>query len=347
MTTPNTYPFDPTGLSTTNLVTDENHALTVPDREDFFFVIPKAAPFFRESMIVKRFIDDQILVEGVDYTCTHLFYAATKQTGKPVYGSLTFYDRSLTAVSITYQTVGGEWTISDDEIVEILTRKQVNPRLATWEQVTNVPCHFPPIDHEFNIEDFIGAKDVVKALNKLEIALLSADNGDIGPHIADKSNPHDTNKVQVGLGFVENYPPATLLEARAGVANDRYMTPAGTKAAIEALVGTAIGSDISDMQSELSRLAQSLRDHIQDKNNPHDTTKDHVGLNLVENYPPATVDEAEMGVAEDRYLTPKTGRAMIELHMGNLDLSTKLDTVVFETFLDELIDIIVDNTIVE
>lgn len=347
MTVPNTYPFDPTGTVATNLITDENHALAAPSQEEFFFAIPKAAPYFRDTMVVKRYPDGAVLVEGTDYVCTHLFYAATKQTGKAVYGSITFYDRSLTAVSLSYQTVGGEWTIPDDEIVAILISKQVNPRLTTWEQVVNVPCHFPPIDHEFDIKDFTGAKDIVEVLGKLENALLLNIGGDIGPHVNDHNNPHKTNKLHVGLGNVEDYPPASVEEARAGVANNRYMTPATTRAAIQEMVGTAVASDIEGLQSEIDALARALQRHIEDLDNPHKTTKTHVGLGLVENYPPASIEEAEIGEATDRVLTPATGRAMVELHLGNIDLSSKLDKSEFETFLDELIDIIVDNTIVE
>ena len=61
-----------------------------------------------------------------------------------------------------------------------------------------------------------------------------------------------------------------------------------------------------------SLIGSSLDNHIQDKNNPHGTTKDHVGLNLVENYPPATVDEALKGTAADRYMTPATTKAALD-----------------------------------
>lgn len=51
----------------------------------------------------------------------------------------------------------------------------------------------------------------------------------------------DITKTHLGLGNVENYPPASQSEAEAGAANDRYMTPLLTKQAIDALAPKPIG----------------------------------------------------------------------------------------------------------
>lgn len=51
----------------------------------------------------------------------------------------------------------------------------------------------------------------------------------------------DITKTHLGLGNVENYPPASQSEAEAGAANDRYMTPLRTKQAIDALAPKTIG----------------------------------------------------------------------------------------------------------
>lgn len=60
-------------------------------------------------------------------------------------------------------------------------------------------------------------------------ALVDQAQGDVSleiqAHIGDKSNPHETTQAQVGLGKVSNFELATVAEARAGVAQDRYLTP--------------------------------------------------------------------------------------------------------------------------
>ena len=54
-------------------------------------------------------------------------------------------------------------------------------------------------------------------------------------HKNDKENPHGVTKSQVGLGNVANYGTATSTEAKAGTAQDKFMTPARVKDAIEGL----------------------------------------------------------------------------------------------------------------
>lgn len=108
----------------------------------------------------------------------------------------------------------------------------------------------------------------------------------LNAHIADKTNPHQTTKAQVGLGLVENYQPATQAEAEAGTRNDRYLTPLTVKQAIafQALI--------------------PLNTHINDQTNPHNTTKAQVGLGSVQNYDVATQVEAEAGTSNLKYMTP-------------------------------------------
>ena len=52
--------------------------------------------------------------------------------------------------------------------------------------------------------------------------------------------------------------------------------------------------------------------HLTDKNNPHEVSKAHVGLNDVENYPPSTLDQAKGGVDHASYMTPRRTRQAIE-----------------------------------
>jgi hypothetical protein len=116
----------------------------------------------------------------------------------------------------------------------------------------------------------------------------------LGAHIADKNNPHNTTKAQVGLGSVLNYGVATTGEAQAGAVNDKYMTPALTKAAIMFVVGDAFNT------------------HVANTNNPHGTTATQVGLGLVQNYGVATTAEALAGTATNKYMTPQLTNAAIK-----------------------------------
>lgn len=130
--------------------------------------------------------------------------------------------------------------------------------------------------------------------------------GALTEHTANFSNPHNVTKAQVGLGLVDNFGTATVAEAQAGVANDRFMTPARTAQAIEALA------------------IAPFNDHINNLNNPHQVTKGQIGLGNVQNYGVATLAEAQAGTSNVKYMTPylvKNAVAAISSEVGDHALS--------------------------
>lgn len=295
-----TYPFDPTGKASTNLVKGERQTLAAPSMLDFFYVVPKAGPYFRDSLIVTLYPSGKILKEGVDYTCTHNFSAATHSIGLGIYGSITFYDHTLTGtVSLQYQTVGGDWTIDEAKIVEILANYTIDPRITTWEQINDVPYQFPPIAHEYSIDDWYGASDIVDVLKTIHDAIAASSGNALAQHVGDRNNPHQVTKEQVGLSLVSNYAPATSQEALDGTSNTAYMTPLRTRQAIVSVAGSYTDQ------------------HANRVDNPHNVTKAQVGLGSVENLPLASQPEAELGASNARYMTALRVKQAVTAQVGN------------------------------
>lgn len=110
--------------------------------------------------------------------------------------------------------------------------------------------------------------------------------GPLAAHAADKNNPHSTTKAQVGLGNVDNYPTASDAEALAGTSRNAFMTPFHVTALINQNAGSA------------------LKGHVDDKGNPHATTKAQVGLGSVDNFATATVQQAAAAAANNLFVTP-------------------------------------------
>jgi len=297
---PIAYPFDPSGTLASNKITAEHQTISPPELSEFLFIIPAATPFFAESMVVVHLPSMRTLTAGVDYMPTHYFHDASLQCAKPIYGSLTFFDNQITgAVRLSYQTLGGDWTLESGKIVEILSNKLVNPRRVTWEQVADLPYAFPPIDHDWHLDDMVGMSEIVEVLEGIRDALIASGEGGLQTHIADKANPHQVTKAQVGLSDVENYGVATIAEAQAGTANNKYLTVVRGAQLVQALFGNTLDT------------------HINNSNNPHNTTKAHVGLGSVENYPIASQAEAEAGAAANRYMTPVRVAQAITALAGN------------------------------
>lgn len=69
---------------------------------------------------------------------------------------------------------------------------------------------------------------------------ISAVSSALNSHINNKSNPHQVNKDQIGLGNVDNFATATPDETKAGTANNLYITPFGLKAALDNSVSSVL-----------------------------------------------------------------------------------------------------------
>lgn len=301
------YPFDPTGLAETNLVV-ETQAIESRGTFDHYFVVPRVGPFFAESVRLRLYpiganvnnpAGGEPLEEGEHYNFGYHFAHASHTIGKPVYGAITFYDRTMRGqLRMEYQTVGDNWVLDDQKYNELLLNLAFNPRIATWEQVVELPREFPVVNHDFSIDDFVGMSEVVDELSDIEQAILQSNEGGLQDHIDATNNPHNVTKDQVGLGLVDNFPSAAPAEAQAGISNVRFMTPLRVKQAIDALILPIVAA------------------HMGDTANPHNTTKAQVGLGSVPNYAVATQAEAEGGSSNARFMTPLRVREAIEAIVG-------------------------------
>lgn len=170
------YEFDPTGKQPGNLIVSEEHIITAVSFRDFHFIVPNISPFFEEGLVVeyRSPLDPtyRVLDKQIDYYCTHNFLEATLKCARPIYGSISFNDISLTGViRIKYQTLGGIWTINKPQLSTLLANKIANPRITTWEKIVELPAKFPVIDHEFDLKDITGVIEVLKSLKGIEDAI--------------------------------------------------------------------------------------------------------------------------------------------------------------------------------
>lgn len=295
------YPFDPTGKAATNLVPPELHVLNPPTYKEYYYIVPKVGPFFQEGLVVTHYPSGLVLTEGVDFVLGHKFIDASKATGKSIWGSISFYNKELSGtVEITYQTLGGPWTINEQQLLVMLSNVLVNPRTTSWEQVIELPTNFPVIDHEWNLDDMVGASDVVDALDRLTAAILDGGSGGagVGSHILDLDNPHQTNKHHVGLGNLSNFLFATLAQALETDNITNYVHP----------------KNVHDIIA--NTIAVTLNEFIDRRDNPNQVTAEQVGLGNVPNIAMASLDQAVNELVADKLVSPALVAAIVESLVG-------------------------------
>ena len=190
-----------------------------------------------------------------------------------------------------------------------------NPHKVTKEQVG-----LGNVDNTADINKPVSVAQ--QALVDSTKAELKKDIGDIEKdvtnHIADKNNPHEVNKLQVGLGNVDNTsdinkPVSTAQQAALDKLKSDLESIIGSTgtdlsahlkdfdnphkvtkdqvglgnvdntADLEKPVSVATQEAINAVQSNLDKTNISLENHIADKKNPHEVTKEQVGLGNVDN----------------------------------------------------------------
>jgi len=200
--TATSYPFDPTGTKVSNKITGEQQILSGANPRDYYFIVPKVAPFFEDSLSIV-FVDSvtntpRTLDKNIDYYCSHPFVDASYSTAKPIWGSISFLNTALVGkVTLVYNTVGGGWVPSDTELAELLANRIGNPRVTSWEQLINLPNAFPVIDHEYSLIDLKGMEALVTALNAMTATIAQRGGQDLASHKSDKNNPHGTTAAQL------------------------------------------------------------------------------------------------------------------------------------------------------
>lgn len=230
------YPFDATGILQSNRILDEQHSVTENNFRNYYFIVPKFAPFFADNItVVHSYLGNvRQLVENVDYYCALMFVGATRAIGKPIYGAITLNNLGTSGVvSISYNTIGGTWNVDHLFVIEQIAEKAYNPRTVAWEHVVDTPTVFPPIPHAWELVDLVGQTEVVAALGDIEAAILKNATDEWINHSADHDNPHSVTKAQIGLSNVENWTIASVADVLAATSNDTLITPKNLNVKLE------------------------------------------------------------------------------------------------------------------
>lgn len=317
MSTTGLYAEDLYGTNPANHITNEIQTLQVPGADDYYFIIPLAAPFFADSMQVYNAQTSAKYTENVDYELGHYFIDAMDSIGRPICGSIRFLKRSIVGqVRLQYRTIGGVWGFSDTEILAELSNKRLNPLVRTWGQIAPIPYAFPPLSHDQPLNSLVGSEEIRDAIERLTAVIEETHGGSSDTHATNYNNPHKVTAAQVGLPLVPNFAMATDTQAIAGLRSDLFLSPLGAKLLITEIA------------------IKPLQAHINAKGNVHGMTAADINLGNVPNYPAATPTTA-VDVTNDRVLlTPYTASLLFQ-RLSNSQLVQELSDKLNAHILDE------------
>ena len=226
------YPFDDTGLASTNLVSNEDHTVSEVNAAPYRIIIPDFAPLYLHNLSLVHVAENGTqtpLSEGVDYYPVLPYMAASRSTGQSVYGGISIINAFANGIIrlASYQTVGGGWCADKNFVYQKLLESQYNRRTTWWDLITNIQELFPPSPHNTNTSDIAGHIDLIAKLEEVRLAILQAPQNPLGSfaaHLLNQNNPHNVTKTTLGLGNVQNFPPASDQEVLNRTATDKTVT---------------------------------------------------------------------------------------------------------------------------
>lgn len=285
------YPYDPTGSAITNRIINEKRSV---GREYNRALAPYAGPYYSESMVVTDAITAKTLIRDTDYRLLYPEQEAELRIGKPVCTMVQILNLAYTEVNLSYQVVGGPYSSSVNVIGKILGEIQQDNRPVTWNNILGKPTEFNPSKHIHSATDLYGLEYVVLSLEDIVQAIYQ---GDVSSH----------DVMYDYINRIKQYLDDNLAEL--------HNMDSELAARIE-----AVNVRVDATNLDLKALTDRTDKHINDKLNPHGTTKAQIGLGAVENYRPATQPEAEAGVAGEVVMTPlRTWQAITKFNQLNID----------------------------
>lgn len=169
------YPLDPTGVSLDNLVSGEPHVL--PNRTTRVVATSYGA-FFADSLRVFDITNNRELVRGISFQAVEMYELPSAKFGKEICAVVLITDQTVSSeVSLTYQALGGDFSLSADAVVRMFESLAIDNRPVAYPSIINLPAEFPPVHHLHDIGDVYGFEYMVHALERIVEAIRYGDTG--------------------------------------------------------------------------------------------------------------------------------------------------------------------------
>lgn len=296
------YPLDLTGRSPTNLVPGERKILLDRGDTPYRVVSFLAGGFYARSLKVYDSAFKR-LTANVDYIATYTHADLSAYTGMEVCSTVVILNPDITgSVIIGAQIVGSDLAFAlsaEDETVNYLESLPVG-ETPVWGGLLGDYPQWQPGElqealwerHHYghlnkSIEDLVRAvnqgngeaEDTTRAeIRQLTQAFIDGLGDAVLRHINDTDRPHPITKYHVGLSLVENYPVATLNQAREGSSETLYLTP-------------------QTLQEMLRQFASNpLQTHLDSRFHTHSPTAEQVGTYTTAQLAPRFA--AKVGITE-------------------------------------------------
>lgn len=167
------YPYDPTGKSSTNLISGET--VNLPRVRNRAFA-PKGGLFFVNSMRILHLGTGKYLKPKDDFVCLGQHQEATMKVRKEI-ASVVYVTNSEYAddFSYEYQVLGGELYTVVEAIQQWIEALELDGRAVHWDNILGKPLQMPPTPHLHHVNDMYGFEHLIDAIKELVDSNINGD----------------------------------------------------------------------------------------------------------------------------------------------------------------------------
>ena len=258
------YPLDLTGTAPTNLVSNEQQVITEINGKFSQIIVPDYAPFYLDNLKLIHISEDStetILNIDTDFFVGYPYQDLARETGKLTFGTLVVVNKNAKGrFKLSYQTIGDKWAADAQFVKNKLLELAYNPRIAYWDQLTNVQDKFPPQDHYHDITESDKWPALMAAIDRVTQAIADREytESSIYPTVItfiESLLPPLLTKAAVGLPDVENYSTATQQEVDNLESVDKYVLLSQLLSIIQRTVDGTISVDIQTLTNTINQIA--------------------------------------------------------------------------------------------
>ena len=269
------YALDILGTNPNNKVS-ETRTLTKKAIDGRAFVIPKAAPFFAEGVVVVS--NGVRLIENKDYHLILVSEELSHTTERKVVGGILFNTLAVnTQVTFDLQTIGGDFNLPLGNTVENLARLIRNPTFTTWSQLVGTPSGLPTHSHVHDWGSTVGWEGFIAKFEQLiNVLLMSSEQGggsDSAFLMALQNHLQSTaahTPAAVGLGNLSNFQLAQDADYNTiPYPNNKYVTPRSVMYAITRFIGNELNvqkEHIDQLEDTLNSNTNAYKDLVNEWN---------------------------------------------------------------------------------
>ena len=168
------YTFDDTGTNPDNLVRNEAH--TLADKK-YRAISPYHGVFYTDAFSIQDTLTGNYLIKGTDYVFAELHQDLTKLIGKEIAGIAIVINPSISgSVRITYQCVGGPYSVNADTVASLLEKVPDSNTLNSWYEIINKPTYFTPGQHLHDLGDVANMDVLLYGLERIREAIFFSIN---------------------------------------------------------------------------------------------------------------------------------------------------------------------------